>query len=102
MSEVKKHELSMPPPVLDAKQEAHEMLRVWAVDGKMACMLNLNGWEPSLWGIALVDIARHIASGHFEAHGTDRDMTMAQIKRLFDAEWAKHTSAIGGGNISGD
>lgn len=96
------HELSIPPPVHDAKKDAHEMMRMWTVDGKMVVGLNLGGWEPSLWGIALVDIARHIAAGHHEAKGTDPDFILAEIKRLFDAEWANNTSPIGGGNISGD
>lgn len=93
------NELPIPHPVHGA-EEAHEVLRVWTVDGNLAVNLNLGGWRPGVWGIALVDIARHVACGLHELRGVDPDQVMAEIRRMFDAEWDKHTSTLRGGIVS--
>jgi hypothetical protein len=42
--------------------------------------------DPGVWGLALVDIARHAANG-YAGQGEDPQKALARIRQLFDAEW---------------
>jgi hypothetical protein len=59
-----------------------EILRAWAADGARHASLRLGvpGWDdPGVWGILLVDLARHFASGYSQSLGVDPEDVLDQI-----------------------
>ena len=85
------HDQLDPPPV--AKEPGSiEILRLWASEGGPQQIVLRKKWDdPAAWGIALVDIARHVANAYAN-EGYDRDKAFERIKMLFDAEWESPTS----------
>jgi hypothetical protein len=70
---------------------ARELARVWAAGGKQHVALDINLWkDPAAWGIMLVDLAKHVASGD---EFTD---VLTRIKEGFDAEWEAATDTPSG------
>jgi Domain of unknown function (DUF5076) len=73
-------------------EEGGEVLRVWVVEGRLEMSLSPSFPEPDIWGVALVDIARHVARMYAdlgvcsEADAHDRLWTMvdAELKRPTD------------------
>jgi hypothetical protein len=47
--------------------------------------------EPAVWGIALVDIARHAAKAYALNGNLPEEVALARIKEGFDAEWSSPT-----------
>jgi hypothetical protein len=81
-----------PPPIAVAQPKSVEILRVWAVpDGPQQVTLKTQWDDPGIWGLLLVDIARHAAQA-YARNGADRARALARIKELFDAEWASPTT----------
>jgi hypothetical protein len=54
------------PPIAEASEDSIELLRLWAVRGAgQQIILRHSAWkDPAAWGLALVDIARHVARAH--------------------------------------
>lgn len=78
------------PAVVRADPMAKELIRVWAAAGKQHISIATGLWEdPASWGLALVDLARHIALAYAETLGRDAALTLERIKEGFDVEW-KH------------
>jgi hypothetical protein len=51
-----------------------------------------NAFErPAVWGILLVDIARHVARMYSQEGDVLRDQALADIRKAFEAEWAAPT-----------
>lgn len=48
------------------------------------------------WGVALADMARHVAHAICDAHGTDVGIALSNIKRFFDAEIVSDTEVDAG------
>ena len=81
-----------PPPLAATRQDAVEVLRVWAVpDGRQQLTLRVNWDDPGAWGLLLVDLARHAAEA-YARQGVDRARALARIKELIDAEWSAPTT----------
>jgi len=87
-----------PPPVAK-KKNSQEILRVWSgTNLPMEVVIETLWADPGNWGIALVDIARHLAKSYV-ARGlktTSGDIlseadVLARIRELFDAEWSSPT-----------
>jgi len=79
------------PPPLASNREAVEILRVWAApNDAQQVTLRTNWSDPAVWGLLLVDIARHAALA-YEREGRDPTETLARIREGFDAEWATPT-----------
>jgi hypothetical protein len=57
----------------------------------MAVALETNHPDPSVWGIALVDIARHAAKAYALNGAISESDALVRIKQLFDAEWSSPT-----------
>jgi hypothetical protein len=57
----------------------------------MAVALMKDHPDPSVWGIALVDIARHAAKAYALDGGISESEALRRIKQLFDAEWSSPT-----------
>lgn len=82
------HELPIPPSARSDKQ-AQEMIRAWVAHRDLHCSLNVDCWgdeERTVWGILLTDVVRHVADALQEAKGWDKKETVAEIRRVFNAE----------------
>jgi hypothetical protein len=95
----RKRDPGLNPPDLAKQVDSVEILRLWVTPQweKLQVSLLTHHPDPSVWGIALVDIARHVArayslqNGLFEADALDR------IRQVFDAEWTAPTELPEGG-----
>lgn len=81
---------------------AEEFLRMWNGEG-VTCFIEPRaiGADPAMFGMALVDAARHGAKAYAQAVGISEDQAMARIWAGFDAERGNPTDdsrQIGGGN----
>ncbi len=80
-----------PPPISTTNPEAMEILRMWSIpDDIQQVSLRICWKHPGTWGLALVDIARHVALA-YEREGYDRDEVLRNIRTFFDAEWLSPT-----------
>lgn len=80
-----------PPPIAAENPDAMEVLRVWtAPDVCQQFVLKTTWKDPGAWGVALVDIARHVANA-YEREERDRAEILGRIRELFDAEWSSPT-----------
>jgi len=92
------HELPIPEPAL-ADPRARELVRVWAARGAQHVSIATGLWkDPGAWGIALVDLARHIARA-YELTGQDGKAALERIRAGFDAEWSHPTDEPTGGLV---
>lgn len=79
------NQLSLPP--VSARDDAIEVLRVWAVPGEGQEFSVQPTWEdPGAWGLLFVDLARYLAYV-YEQEGKNGQEVLARIRELFDAEW---------------
>ncbi|HEY8580815.1 MAG TPA: DUF5076 domain-containing protein [Beijerinckiaceae bacterium] len=79
------HELPVPP---DAQEVGgHEVLRAFVVQGGLSVSLQRAFDEPHVWGVLLVDLARHVARIYAEEADMTEEAALAEIRRMFDAEW---------------
>ena len=83
-------EQPLPPDVI-GRDDATEVLRAFVVDGGLSIAFQRAFEEPDMWGLLLVDIARHAA----RAYSRDREYTeeeaLARIVEMFEAEIARPT-----------
>jgi hypothetical protein len=78
-------------PLAAGNPEAQEVLRVWAIPGAEQIVTLKTMWkEPGIWGVLLVDVARHAALA-YERQGHDPRQVLDRIRELFDAEWSSPT-----------
>ena len=79
------------PPDVMGRDDATEVLRAFVVDGGLSIAFQRAFEEPDMWGLLLVDIARHAARTY--AHETDisEDEALARIVDMFEAEIARPT-----------
>jgi len=86
------------PAAASADPRAFELLRVWAAGGKQHVSLATGAWEdPAVWGLMLVDLAKHIADAYELTTGIDCASALERIKAGFDAEWVEATDEPTGG-----
>jgi hypothetical protein len=86
-----RNELRIPPPALD-DPEGVEIARIWAANNRQVVNLRPQIWDdPALWGLMLVDLAKHIADAYSQlGEGTPEEI-LTSIRRAFDAEWDSPT-----------
>ena len=83
-------EQPLPPDVI-GREEATEVLRAFVVDGGLSIAFQRAFEEPDMWGLLLVDIARHAARAYArESEYTEED-ALARIVEMFEAEIARPT-----------
>jgi len=81
-----------PPPSIEQAKWSIELLRTWAADGQQHVSIRWDYFEdPGVWGIALVDLARHLARAYAQGAGRDPAAVMHAIRDAFDAEWERPT-----------
>ena len=83
-------EQPLPPDVM-GREDAIEILRVFVLDGGLSMAFQRAFEEPDMWGLLLVDIARHAARAYArESDYTEQD-ALARIVEMFEAEIARPT-----------
>ncbi len=79
------------PPDAIGNSEAVEVVRAFVVDGGLSISFQRAFDDPAMWGMLLVDIARH-AARVFEKEGVcSTEEALAQIHAMFEAELARPT-----------
>ena len=79
------------PPDVIGREEATEVLRAFVVDGGLSIAFTRAFEEPDLWGLLLVDIARHAARAYARESEFSEDEALTRIVDTFEAEVARPT-----------
>jgi hypothetical protein len=88
------------PPEATTDPKAMELIRVWAAHGVQHVSMSPGVWkDPAIWGIVLVDLARHVANYYHQVHGLNKEDVLLRIKELFNAEWESPTSGVTGNTV---
>jgi uncharacterized protein DUF5076 len=83
-------EQPLPPDVMD-REDATEVLRAFVVDGGLSIAFTRAFEEPDMWGLLLVDIARHAARAYAREAVMSEEEALARILDMFEAEIARPT-----------
>jgi hypothetical protein len=83
-------EQPLPPDVI-GRDEATEVLRAFVVDGGLSIAFQRAFEEPEMWGLLLVDIARHAARAYSRESSYTEDEALSRIVEMFEAEIARPT-----------
>jgi hypothetical protein len=83
-------EQPLPPDVMD-RDDAVEVLRAFVVDGGLSIAFTRAFDEPDMWGMLLVDIARHAARAYAKESAFTEDEALARIIDMFEAEIERPT-----------
>lgn len=90
MSSDELEELEIPEAVLRSKERS-ELARIWLADGGQVAVISARLWsDPGVWGLMLVDLAKHVAQAYAQ-NGTPSDLALKKIKEAMDAEWSSPT-----------
>ncbi len=85
-------EQPIPPDAL-VNDEAVEVLRAFVVDGGLSIAFTRGFDDPSIWGMALVDIARHAARAYAKEGVMDEGEALKRIAEMFEAEMTHQTDS---------
>lgn len=83
-------EQPLPPDVI-GREDATEVLRAFVVDGGLSIAFTRAFEEPDMWGLLLVDIARHAARAYARESEYSEEEALARILDMFEAEIARPT-----------
>jgi Domain of unknown function (DUF5076) len=83
-------EQPLPPDVI-GREDAQEVLRAFVVDGGLSIAFQRAFEEPGMWGLLLVDVARHAARAYARESEFTEEEALAQILDMFEAEIARPT-----------
>ena len=73
-------EQPLPPDVM-GREDAAEVLRAFVVDGGLSIAFQRAFEEPGMWGLLLVDIARHAARAYARESEITVEDALAEIGR---------------------
>src|SRR5450755_4405454 len=79
------------PPDVMGREDATEVLRAFVLDGGLSIAFSRAFEEPDIWGLLLVDIARHAARAYARESDYTEDEALTRIIDMFDAEIARPT-----------
>ena len=79
------------PPDVESRDDAIEVLRAFVVDGGLSIAFTRAFDEPDMWGLLLVDIARHAARAYGRESEFSEDEALKRIIEMFEAEIARPT-----------
>ncbi|MDB5546919.1 MAG: uncharacterized protein JWP21_366 [Tardiphaga sp.] len=79
------------PPDVAGRDDATEVLRAFVVDGGLSIAFTRAFEEPAMWGLLLVDIARHAARAYARESAYSEDEALNRIVEMFEAEIARPT-----------
>jgi AcrR family transcriptional regulator len=83
-------EQPLPPDVI-GREDATEVLRAFVLDGGLSIAFTRAFEEPDVWGLLLVDVARHAARAYARESAFSEDEALARIVEMFEAELARPT-----------
>jgi hypothetical protein len=83
-------EQPLPPDVI-GRDDAIEVLRAFVVEGGLSIAFTRAFEEPDMWGLLLVDVARHAARAYAREGGYTEDEALSRIVEMFEAEIARPT-----------
>jgi hypothetical protein len=83
-------EQPLPPDVM-GRDDATEVLRAFVLDGGLSIAFTRAFDEPDIWGLLLVDIARHAARAYARESEYTEDEALRRIADMFEAEIARPT-----------
>ena len=83
-------EQPLPPDVI-GRDDATEVLRAFVLEGGLSIAFTRAFDEPDLWGMLLVDIARHAARAYARESEFTEDEALRRIVDMFEAEIARPT-----------
>ena len=83
-------EQPLPPDVID-REDAAEVLRVFVLEGGLSIAFQRAFEEPDMWGLLLVDLARHAARAYARESDYTEDEALGRIVDMFEAELARPT-----------
>jgi hypothetical protein len=79
------------PPDAAANEDAVEVLRAFVVDGGLSIAFTRAFDDPSMWGMLLVDIARHAARAFAKEGVMTEEEALQRITDMFSSELADVT-----------
>src|SRR3954464_1410195 len=80
----------LPPDVMD-REDAIEILRAFVLDGGLSIAFARAFEEPDMWGLLLVDVARHASRAYARESAYTEEEALARILEMFEAEIARPT-----------
>src|ERR1700730_13778837 len=83
-------EQPLPPDVI-GRDDAIEVLRAFVVDGGLSIAFARAFEEPDMWGLLLVDVARHAARAYARESPYTDEEALRRIIDMFEAEIARPT-----------
>jgi hypothetical protein len=83
-------EQPIPPDAL-TRDDAVEVLRAFVVDGGLSISFTRAFDDPQMWGMLLVDVARHAARVYATEGVMDEADALAAIVDMFEAELSDPT-----------
>jgi hypothetical protein len=83
-------EQPLPPDVM-GRDDATEVLRAFVVDGGLSIAFTRAFEEPDMWGLLLVDIARHAARAYAQESTYTEEEALARVVEMFESEIARPT-----------
>jgi hypothetical protein len=83
-------EQPLPPDVM-GRDDATEVLRAFVVDGGLSIAFTRAFEEPDMWGLLLVDIARHAARAYARESSYTEAEALARVVDMFESEIARPT-----------
>src|ERR1700730_17277936 len=78
-------------PDVMGRDDAVEVLRAFVLDGGLSIAFTRAFEEPEMWGLLLVDIARHAARAYAKESAFSEDEALARIIDMFEAEIERPT-----------
>jgi hypothetical protein len=81
------------PPDVVGREDATEVLRAFVLDGGLSIAFARAFEEPDMWGMLLVDIARHASRAYARESDYTEEEALARIIEMFEAEIARPTDA---------
>ena len=83
-------EQPLPPDVM-GRDDAMEVLRAFVVDGGLSIAFTRAFEEPDMWGLLLVDVARHASRAYARESAYTEGQALTRIVDMFEAEIARPT-----------
>jgi len=83
-------EQPLPPDVI-GREDAIEILRVFVLDGGLSMAFQRAFEEPDMWGLLLVDLARHAARAYARESEMSEKEALDRILDMFEAEIERPT-----------
>jgi hypothetical protein len=83
-------EQPLPPDVI-GRDDATEVLRAFVLDGGLSIAFQRAFEEPEMWGMLLVDIARHAARAYSRESDYTEEEALGRIVEMFESEIARPT-----------